>query len=386
MRFIVRCVVTLALLALVGGCSQKSARLQKGVVPPDQNLFDTGSDYLRKGQYIKSRLAFQTLLNTYPDSDVAAEAYFAMGDSFYEEGGTENLLQAEDQYKNFIVFYPQHPRAVDAQLKIISANYKLINTPDRDQQYTRRTLDEIAQFERRFGDSDYLPIVRQWRSTVEDVLARGDYGVGKFYADRGNVLGAVGRYQEIVEKYPDYAELDMVLYNLGQIYEQSRSEKDHEKAKEYYGEIARGFPFSPHYTEAVERLGTLGAEVPEVDAEMAARHRANLKEPEGFSPLKPLVDFGKALGFVPPPDQYEVAQRAVEAEKAREAELAAAEARAATGDDILIETEIRQSASGADASGANASGAATAEGAASTVSGPEAEREKASSRYKRKQD
>jgi len=381
MRFIVRCVVTLALLALVGGCSQKSARLQKGVVPPDQNLFDTGSDYLRKGQYIKSRLAFQTLLNTYPDSDVAAEAYFAMGDSFYEEGGTENLLQAEDQYKNFIVFYPQHPRAVDAQLKIISANYKLINTPDRDQQYTRRTLDEIAQFERRFGDSDYLPIVRQWRSTVEDVLARGDYGVGKFYADRGNVLGAVGRYQEIVEKYPDYAELDMVLYNLGQIYEQSRSEKDHEKAKEYYGEIARGFPFSPHYTEAVERLGTLGAEVPEVDAEMAARHRANLKEPEGFSPLKPLVDFGKALGFVPPPDQYEVAQRAVEAEKAREAELAAAEARAAAGDDILIETEIRQSASGA-----NASGAATAEGAASTVSGPEAEREKASSRYKRKQD
>lgn len=384
MRFIVRCVVTLALLALVAGCSQKSARLQKGVVPPDQNLFDTGSDYLRKGQYIKSRLAFQTLLNTYPDSDVAAEAYFAMGDSFYEEGGTENLLQAEDQYKNFIVFYPQHPRAVDAQLKIISANYKLINTPDRDQQYTRRTLDEIAQFERRFGDSDYLPIVRQWRSTVEDVLARGDFGVGKFYAERGNVLGAVGRYQEIVEKYPDYAELDVVLYNLGQIYERSRSEKDHEKAKEYYGEIARGFPFSPHYAEAVERLGTLGAEVPEVETEMAARHRANLKEPEGFSPLKPLVDFGKALGFVPPPDQYEVAQRAVEAEKAREAELAAAEAKAAAGDDILIETEIRKSASGAAASGAAAAGGA--EGAASTGSGTEAEREKGSSRYKRKQD
>jgi outer membrane protein assembly factor BamD len=384
MRFIVRCVVTLALLALVAGCSQKSARLQKGVVPPDQNLFDTGSDYLRKGQYIKSRLAFQTLLNTYPDSDVAAEAYFAMGDSFYEEGGTENLLQAEDQYKNFIVFYPQHPRAVDAQLKIISANYKLINTPDRDQQYTRRTLDEIAQFERRFGDSDYLPIVRQWRSTVEDVLARGDFGVGKFYADRGNLLGAVGRYQEIVEKYPDYAELDVVLYNLGQIYERSRSEKDHEKAKEYYGEIARGFPFSPHYAEAVERLGTLGAEVPEVETEMAARHRANLKEPEGFSPLKPLVDFGKALGFVPPPDQYEVAQRAVEAEKARSAELAAAEAKAAAGDDILIETEIRKSASGAAASGVAAAGGA--EGAASTGSGTEAEREKGSSRYKRKQD
>ncbi len=378
MRWIVRCVLTGALLAGLVGCSQKSARLQKGVVPPDQTLFDTGSDYLQKGQYIKSRLAFQTLLNTYPDSEVAAEAYFAMGDSFYEEGGTENLLQAEDQYKNFIVFYPQHPRAVDAQLKIISANYKLINTPDRDQQYTRRTLEEIAQFERRFGDSDYLPIVRQWRSTVEDVLARGDYGVGRFYAERGNVLGAIGRYQEIVEKYPDYAERDVVLYNLGRIYERSRSEQDHEKAKEYYGEIAKGFPFSRHYLEARERLGALGAEVPEVDTEMASRHRANLKEPEGFSPLKPLVDFGKALGFVPPPDQYEVAQKAREAENARSAERAAAQAKAAAGDDILIETEIRKSASGAAAQAAGgADGDAGADGA---------EREKGSSRYKRKQD
>ncbi|MDI9613877.1 MAG: outer membrane protein assembly factor BamD [Acidobacteriota bacterium] len=373
MRWIVRCVAMGMLLAGLVGCSQKSARLQKGVVPPDQTLFDTGSDYLKKGQYIKSRLAFQTLLNTYPDSEVAAEAYFAMGDSFYEEGGTENLLQAEDQYKNFIVFYPQHPRAVDAQLKIISANYKLINTPDRDQQYTRRTLDEITQFERRFGDSDYLPIVRQWRSTVEDVLARGDYGVGKFYADRGNVLGALGRYQEIVDKYPDYAERDVVLYKLGQIYERSRSEQDHEKAKEYYAEIAREFPFSRHYLEARERLGALGAEIPEVDTEMAARHRANVKESKGFSPLKPLIDFGKALGFVPPPDQYEVAQKTLEAEKARNAELAAAEAKAAAGDDILIETEIRKSASGADAG--QAAGDAGA-----------AEQEKGSSRYKRKQD
>ena len=105
MRSMVRCVVVGALLILLSGCSQKSAKLQRSVVPPDKTLFETGSDYLDRSQYIRARLAFQTLISTYPDSEMTSLSYFAMADSFYEEGGTENLLQAEDQYKNFIIFY-----------------------------------------------------------------------------------------------------------------------------------------------------------------------------------------------------------------------------------------------------------------------------------------
>jgi TolA-binding protein len=56
---------------------------------------------MKKSQYIKARLAFRDSLNTYPDSEMAAESLFSIGDSFYDEGGTENLLQAEDQFKKY---------------------------------------------------------------------------------------------------------------------------------------------------------------------------------------------------------------------------------------------------------------------------------------------
>ncbi len=346
MRPILRYVPLLLLLLLVWGCGQKGAKLQKSVVPPDKTLFETGSEYLKKSQYIKARLAFQTLINTYPDSDMAAESYLSIGDSFYNEGGTENYLQAEDQYKNFIIFFPTHPKAADAQMKIIALDMKMMRSPDRDQQSTYKAEQAIKQMLRQFPDSDYIPIAKQFLNEVQENLAQSDYGIGQFYGQRGNFLGAKSRYQDIVEKYPNYSALDEVYFQYGQSLEKT---KNPEEAAIYYSKIAAGYPFSKHFEEAKERLKTLGKPIPEVDKQLAALNQAKLKPEEGFSPLKPFVQFATALGFKGPEDRYKLAQRTVEEKKI---ETAAAQAQAATteggkaGDDILITTTLTKDPSG----------------------------------------
>ena len=103
MKLLLKCVSIVFLLAGMLACGgQKGAKLQNSVVPADKTLFQNGEEFLKKSQFINARLAFQTLIRTYPGSDYEAEAYLATGDSFYQEGGTENLLMAEDQYRNFI--------------------------------------------------------------------------------------------------------------------------------------------------------------------------------------------------------------------------------------------------------------------------------------------
>jgi len=335
--------VPVALLG-VWSCGPKGARLQKSVVPPDRTLFETGSQYLDKSQYIKARLAFQTLINTYPDSDLSAESYLAIGDSFYDEGGTENLLQAEDQYKNFIIFFPTHPKAPDAQMKIISANMKLMRSPDRDPQYSYKAEAAINKMLQTFADSDYVPIVRGLRRKLQENLATGDYNVGKFYAERNNWAGARSRFSEIIEKYPDFSMMDETYWDLAQTLKSSHNP---DEAAIYLGRIATGYPFSKRFEQAKQELKDLGKPVPEVDQQLAAANQAKLKPEEGFSPLKPFISFAEALGFKGPPDQYEVAKRTVEE---RRAELAAAAAKPGettqTGDGILIETTLRKDASG----------------------------------------
>jgi outer membrane assembly lipoprotein YfiO len=344
MKYKIRSVVLCAILICSWGCVQKSAKLQKSVIPPDKTLFETGSGFLKNGQYVKARLAFQNLMMTYPDSEMAPEAHFAMGDSFYEEGGTENLLQAENQFKDFIVFYPAHPKAADAQMKTIAVNMKMMGAPDRDQHYAYKALQNIKSFIRQFPDSDFAPIVKKYKIDVEENIAQGDFGVGKFYEDRGNLGGAQGRYKEIYENRPDFSGMDEVLFRMASVLEKA---KNPDESAIYLGKIVSEYPFSKRTEEAKGKLTAMGKPLPSVNAKLSAANLAKVKQPEGFSPLKPFIDFGKALGFVSPPDRYEDAKRIIDAEKVKVAEAAAKNAESErAADDILIESEIRKSASG----------------------------------------
>jgi len=345
MRFKKRVVLLSVLLLFTWGCAQKSAKLQKSVAPPDKTLFETGSEYLKKSQYIRARLAFQTLINTYPDSEMAAESYFAIGDSFYEEGGTENLLQAEDQYNNFIVFFPAHPKGPDAQMKIISANMKMMRSPDRDQQYSYKAERAIKKMLEQYPESDYAPIARGWLSDVQEVIAQGDLMVGDFYSERGNLGGAQLRYQEIMEKYPEYSAMDEIYFRMGDLWEKG---KNVDEAAKYYAKVLAGYPFSKRSEEAKQRMVLLNKPLPPVDTQLAALNQSRLRPDEGFTPLKPFIDFGKALGFVGPPDRYEQAVATLQAEqtKTAEAELAKQAEPGKGSDGIQIETILRKSADG----------------------------------------
>jgi outer membrane protein assembly factor BamD len=335
------------LLSGLLGCGPKGAKLQKSVVPPDKTLFETGQEYLKKSQYIKARLAFQTLINTYTDSELSADSYLAIGDSYYNEGGTENFLQAEDQYKNFIIFFPTNPKAVDAQMKIVALNMKMMRSPDRDPSYSVRAEAAAKRMLDQFPDSDYGPIVTGYLKEIQENLAQGNFGVGKFYADKGNYWGAQSRYQEIVDRYQNFTLLDETYYRLADVLEKS---KKPDEAAVYYTRLAQGFPDSRYFEGAKSRLSELGKPVPAVDTQLAALHAPKAKEGDGFTPLKPFISFAEALGFHGPPDRYEEAKKAVEDKKSADALAAAQTAKtgepAKTGDGILIETTISKDASG----------------------------------------
>ena len=338
-------------MSMYFGCTQKSAQLQKGIVPPDRNLYEMGENYLQRGLYDRSRLAFQTFLNTYPDSDLASEAYFAMGDTYYEQGGVANYLQAENQYKNFITFYRGDPRTADAQMKIISLNHMQMNTPDRDPQYANNVLREIKNFELWFPGHDYTPLLQPMKINVEDNLARGDLGVADYYFKSGNLLGAMQRLEYIVENYKNFEEMDTVQMRIADLYYQVSQMTDDEvrsvmaaaTAAEWYSKVAEGYPFSRHYDTAIKRLTEIGFEIPRVNEALAADNLAKIKPSEGFNPIKPLVDFAKALGIIQPTDQYEAVRKTIEEERAATAKAE----RDKLADDIQIISIISRSGDGA---------------------------------------
>jgi outer membrane protein assembly factor BamD len=190
-----------------------------GSKQPDKVLFDKAMDAMRHNRFDVARLTLQTLINTYPDSEYIARAKLAVGDSWYAEGGTAALAQAEQEYSDFEIFFPNMPEAAEAQLKIANIHYQQMEKADRDYTHAKRAEDEYRKMILQYPDSKLVPEAKQRLLEVQEVLGEREFEIGRFYYLRESYPASIARLQSLVDKYPLYSRADEAEYLLGQNYE-----------------------------------------------------------------------------------------------------------------------------------------------------------------------
>ena len=234
---------------------------------PDKILFEKATNEINHGRYDIGRLTLQTMMNTYPDSEYLAKAKLAIADSYYKEGGISGLTQAEIEYRDFITFFPTAPEAPEAQFRIGMAHFHLMGKPDRDRQEALLAEIELKEFLLKYPDNPLMPRVKTRLREVQEVLGDSDYRIARFYFMRGALPAAKGRFQEIVENYPNYSNADQASWYLGQTYEKMRQT---DKAVPCYRQIITEYPLSSMVDDAKERLTALHQPIPKpTKAEMA---------------------------------------------------------------------------------------------------------------------
>jgi outer membrane protein assembly factor BamD len=186
---------------------------------PDKELYDKAQDSIKHGRYDVARLDLQTLLNTYPDSEFMMRAKLAIADSWYKEGGTAALTQAEQEYRDFITFFPNQPEAAEAQMRIGDIYFREMDKPDRDHSKAVHAEEEYRLMLQQFPESPRVPEAAQRLREVQESLASADADVAAFYASRLNWPAAIARYQTVADTYPLYSHMDDVLVGLGDAYE-----------------------------------------------------------------------------------------------------------------------------------------------------------------------
>jgi outer membrane protein assembly factor BamD len=211
------------LLMLTAACTnKKSVNPLAGVgsKQPDKVLFDKAMDAMKHNRFDVARMTLQTLINTYPDSEFVARAKLSVGDSWYAEGGTASLAQAEQEYRDFETFFPNMPEAAEAQLKIANIQYQQMEKSDRDYTHAKRAEEEYRNLIMQYPDNAKLVAEGKQRLLeVQEVLADREFGIGKFYFLRGSFPASIARLQSLVDRYPLYSRADEALYLVGQNYE-----------------------------------------------------------------------------------------------------------------------------------------------------------------------
>lgn len=264
-------VMVLALpFAACGGKPKTKLTLEEAKGPGrDRELFRQGVDAIRKGSYDEGRILLNTMINTYSESPLIKMSKLAISDSYYLQGGSKGLAQAEVEYRDWIQFFPDDPLADDTMLKIAEIHLRQVMAADRDTTHARLAERQLKDLLRRYPNTDAKDQVEQLMNQVQEILAMHELKVARFYFNvREFAPAAQMRTEEILNKYPNFSRFDEALFLHAKAME---LQEDTETASRNLAQIVANHPHSEFADRAKELLKKWGKPVPESDpAKVAA--------------------------------------------------------------------------------------------------------------------
>jgi outer membrane protein assembly factor BamD len=243
-----------AALALSAACASTSTRVPVGTLEPDKFLFERGTAALNERKWFTAREFFQQLIDTYPQSRYRADAKLGVGDTHLGEGTAEGFVMAQNEFREFLAFYPGHDRAAYAQYKLAMTYFYQMHGPERDQTETREAIRELNVFVQRFPRSDLMAEAQQKLREARDRLSQSEYRVGFFYFRNKWYPGAIERFVSVLKNDPQFTNRDAVYYHLGESL--LRIERPAE-ALPYFDKLVAEFEQSEYLENAKKRVAEI---------------------------------------------------------------------------------------------------------------------------------
>jgi outer membrane protein assembly factor BamD len=265
--------VSVFALALIGCGGPKNKVKNENASPEgrDRELYNQASKKAEKGRYDESRLTYNVVITSYPDSPYLPLSKLAIADTFYLEGGTSNLQQAIGGYKDFAQFFPTHPKICEVKHRIAMSYMRQMGAYNRDAQNARLAEQQLKSTEVACRNTPSHAKVQNDLRTVQQVLGLHELDVARFYGDKRQAhKAAEGRLRGIIENFPFFSYYDEVLYRLGvALIEQEQPEE----AAEYFTRLVRDYSKSEHASKGKEYLEKLGKPIPEPSNDNPAPER-----------------------------------------------------------------------------------------------------------------
>jgi len=266
---------------------------------PDKELYDKAMVAMKKGRFDVARLDLQTLLNTYPESEYRMRAKLSVGDTWFKEGGSAALTQAEAEYEDFQTFFPNAPEAAEAQMKVADIYYQQMEKPDRDYTNAQQAEVQYRKMINMYPDSTLVPRAKQKLRDVQEVLAERETQVGMYYEGREDYVASIARLETVADTYPLYSKSDQVWIGIGDAYAGEAHaieitprlpgalrERLHtmyqDKAAAAYAKVITRYPMYPHVEDARDRLVAMNRPVPEPTQEAVAESDAEVRSEQAL--------------------------------------------------------------------------------------------------------
>jgi len=258
-------VAVVATLGLAAGCGKNKSIVPTGILEGDKYLFERATELIGRKKWFQSREYYRQLVDNYPQSNYRPDAKLGLGDTYLGEGSPEALVLAQNEFREFLTFYPTNARADYAQYKLGMSHYQQMLAPDRDQTETREAVAEFTLFVQRYPQSPLMAEGQQKLREAHNRLTTSEYKVGYFYWRSRWYPGAIERLKAVLKNDPEYPSRDAVYYYLGDSLVKMGRRAE---ALPYFDRLVKEFDKSEFLVRAEQALK---APVPEPPAATAAK-------------------------------------------------------------------------------------------------------------------
>ena len=253
----------LMLVAAGGGvvtsaCSSASRKPPVGTLEPDKFLWERGTRELDSKHWFNAREYFRQLMDSYPQSQYRADAKLGLADTYLGESSSESKVLAINEYREFLSFYPTHPRADYAQYKLGMSHFYQMYGPERDQTETREAVAELRAMVQKYPNSPLRPEAVKRLREARDRLSDAEYRVAYFYVHTEKFApAAIERFSALLKDDPEYSRRDAVYFHLAQSLIKINRQAE---ALPYLDRLVNEFEQSDYLPQARELAATLKAE------------------------------------------------------------------------------------------------------------------------------
>jgi len=249
--------ILIALILVSAGCKKdQDVNLAPGERGTDKEMYERAMKYIRKDPE-KARLLFKEIMQVYPASVYSKKAKIGIADSYFKQKDAASLVVASAEYQEYVNLYPQSPDAVYAKFQIGMCYKNQMKQPGRDQSNTHATIKAFENLVKQYPGTEEAEQAKEIIAEARQTLATHYFRIGYYNYKYNAYRGAVARFKQVLDDYPDFKEMDKLFYYTGKSY---YALKEFDSALSFFQQVVTQFPQSKHAKKASRLIQKIGKE------------------------------------------------------------------------------------------------------------------------------
>jgi outer membrane protein assembly factor BamD len=224
-------------------CSGKKEVKPAEEFDPEKSLA-RATELIEKKEYEEARKVLLEVKNRDLTKKYAPLAHLKIADSYARE---EEPEMAIEEYRKFIEMYPDNKFASYAQYQIAMSYFNQIEGPEKGYGAAAKAQYEFERLKQLYPRNPYKEIIELRIEKCKNIMADYEFLVGEFYFKKGSYNAAVGRFESLLAKFPDYRNEPLVLFHIALSYKRLA---DKDKAQEYIARLTEKYPHDRILKEA----------------------------------------------------------------------------------------------------------------------------------------